>query len=796
MSPLSRLLGLLVIAGGRLAAASAPSLVEAVRFQDQPAISARLAAHPDLAAHDASGNTALHWAAINADLTTLHALLDKGADVNATNAAGATPLIYAVAHAQAVSTLLAKGADVNHATAEKTTALVAATRRPRSAAVVRLLLAHRADFTVNLPNEGSPIDIAASHGDTDTVDLLLAAGAKPHDVIGASSLGDPALVARLLDAGADLNFSPGFAGHALNFALYSNQPAIAKLLIERGADLTLRSPRGEHKTPPILWAAYTQQDDPSVARAMLAHGADPNLLSERGESALDWARDRRLQNVEAVLLAAGAKPGRSPAKQKVIPQRTLPGSETELAALTQAAIARALPLLQRTSDGFLLSGVVRQQQCVSCHQQTLPAVTYALARERGHPLDDLSIARQVQDQARYWRKQDTVIRTYERVSPQPDFPTVVGYGMMGFAALNYPADDLTDAMAWYYLDAQLPDGTWETMDYRPPMEDGPIEAVAFGIRALQLYPLRGREAECRERISLAQAWLAHAQPVTFGQQLFQLLGLGWAGESPATLRPLARAILGQQQADGGWAQLAGLDSDAWATGQALYTLATTGTVKVADPAYRRGIAFLLRTQFDDGSWYVRSRAWPFQPQFESGFPHGKDQWISAGGTAWATMALLLTQPKTLTPPPVDWMTLAVPPPAVAPATALSTRPATAAVDYARDIQPILERSCYDCHGGERKKGKFSLATRASLLKGGQSGDPAVLPGNGAASMLIAMVSDQVEDAEMPPLSKRDKHPPLSPDEIARLRAWIDAGLPWPETAPAEITPVPAVTASN
>lgn len=783
MKTLLRVLGLFVCAGGGLAAASAASLVEAVRFQDQAAITVLLATGTDLGDRDALGNTALHWAALNHDMATLQALLARGAEANAANAAGATPLIYAVASPEAVTALLARGAHVNHATANKTTALVAATRRPRSAAVVRVLLAHQADFTVSLPREGSPIDLAAGHGDTETVDLLLAAGAKPHHVVGASSLGDPALVTRLLDAGADIRFSPGFAGHALNFALYSQQPEIAKLLIERGADLTLRSPTGEHKTPPILWAAYTQQDDPTVVQAMLARGADPNLLSERGESALDWARDRRLRKVEAVLLAAGAKPGQGPAKRKIIPSRPLPATAAELAAMTQTTIARALPLLQRTSDGFLQSGVVRQQQCVSCHQQTLPAVAFALARERGHVLDDVSLARQLQDHARYWRKEDTVVHTYERVTPQPDFPVLVGYGMMGFAALNYPADDLTDAMAWFYLDAQLPDGSWESMDYRPPMEDGPIAAVAFAIRALQLYPLRGREAECRERITRARAWLARAKSVTFGQQLFQLLGLGWAGEAPAVLQPLARAILGQQQADGGWAQLNGLDSDAWATGQALYSLAIAGTLKVHDPAYRRGVAFLLRTQFDDGSWYVRSRAWPFQPQFESGFPHGRDQWISAGGTAWAAMALLLTQPKKATPAPVDWMTVAVPPPVATPAVATAPAiAATSALNYARDIQPILERSCYDCHGGDRRKGKFSLATRESLLKGGQSGDPVVLPYNSTGSMLIAMISDQVEDAEMPPLSKRDKHAPLSADEIALLRTWIDAGLSWAEPA--------------
>ena len=61
--------------------------------------------------------------------------------------------------------------------------------------------------------------------------------------------------------------------------------------------------------------------------------------------------------------------------------------------------------------------------------------------------------------------------------------------------------------------------------------------------------------------------------------------------------------------------------------------------------YRQGMAFLLRTQLGDGSWRVRTRSSPLQPLKESGFPHGRDQWISAAATAWASMALALSQPE-------------------------------------------------------------------------------------------------------------------------------------------------------
>ena len=72
-----------------------------------------------------------------------------------------------------------------------------------------------------------------------------------------------------------------------------------------------------------------------------------------------------------------------------------------------------------------------------------------------------------------------------------------------------------------------------------------------------------------------------------------------------------------------------------------------------------------------------------------------------------------------------------------------------------------------------------ITSRGGLLKGGQSGEPAIVPGYADDSLLIRNVSDVIEDLEMPPLSRRHKYPGLTPEEIERLRAWIDAGAPWP-----------------
>src|SRR5262249_26262840 len=103
------------------------------------------------------------------------------------------------------------------------------------------------------------------------------------------------------------------------------------------------------------------------------------------------------------------------------------------------------------------------------------------------------------------------------------------------------------------------------------------------------------------------------------------------GSAITDVRPL-------QRPDSGWSQLPTLASDAYATGMALYALASAG-VPAADPAYQAGLRYLLSTQATDGTWHVTTRAVGFQPYFESGYPYKQDQWISAAGTAYAIMGI-------------------------------------------------------------------------------------------------------------------------------------------------------------
>jgi mono/diheme cytochrome c family protein len=114
--------------------------------------------------------------------------------------------------------------------------------------------------------------------------------------------------------------------------------------------------------------------------------------------------------------------------------------------------------------------------------------------------------------------------------------------------------------------------------------------------------------------------------------------------------------------------------------------------------------------------------------------------------------------------------------------ALSLRPGDAApatpptVDFVRDVQPIFAANCYECHGPQKSKGKLRLDARPLAIKGGAS-NAAIVPGGSEKSVLIHRVLGEGDEDRMPL-----KHAPLTAEQIATLRAWIDQGAKWPESA--------------
>lgn len=101
--------------------------------------------------------------------------------------------------------------------------------------------------------------------------------------------------------------------------------------------------------------------------------------------------------------------------------------------------------------------------------------------------------------------------------------------------------------------------------------------------------------------------------------------------------------------------------------------------------------------------------------------------------------------------------------------------ATRTVDYAKDVQPILSRHCYKCHGPDKQESSFRLDQKGAALRGGDWGDKPLVVGKSEESPLIKAVAGLLSDLQMPPKGER-----LSAEEIGILRAWVDQGLSWPD----------------
>jgi squalene cyclase len=295
------------------------------------------------------------------------------------------------------------------------------------------------------------------------------------------------------------------------------------------------------------------------------------------------------------------------------------------------AVQRSIPLLQRTDVTFF-----EKSGCVSCHHNSLTEMSIATFRKTGFSFDDHIEQNQLKAIGAYiesWRE-----RLLQGIGI-PGGVDTVSYILLGMAAEKYPPDDATASMARFLKMHQAPNGQWLIGTHRPPIESSDIEVTAVSIRALRAYAPKTQRAEYAEAVQRAATWLANAQPRTNEDRAFQLLGLVWSGSKKEIIEKSARILLTEQHPDGGWSQLPTLESDAYATGQALVALKEARALRVTDSAYQRGVQFLLQSQLEDGTWYVQSRVIKIQPFFESGFPHGPDQWISAAATNWAVMAL-------------------------------------------------------------------------------------------------------------------------------------------------------------
>ena len=605
---------------------AAAALMEALRTGDKAAFDRVWKETPRaVGRRGPNGATPLMFATVYGDLDTMRRLLDRGANPNVADNAGATALMWAIDDVEKTKLLVRRGADVNARSADGRTPLMIASAWPGGTAAARVLLEHGANPGVKGPSrfgEVTPFLLSFQSDDAAMHRLLLERGAEPKTLNAAA-------LSLALRGECEECVTTAFKhldADAVTAAILNDAPprgigAGVVRLLSAGADPNARDVDGRTV---LMRVVASDELDEAPVKALIERGADVNARSPSGETALALAKLRGDTPVARLLIAAGARDTAAPA---AAPSNFSP------ADAPRAAVERSLPLLQKADELW-----TKKSGCVSCHHNSVAAMAVGAARANGIPVNE-TIARQQQIEAaanlERWR--DRIMQGMSIGG----FAATISYLMVGVGMTEYPPDAATDAMARYLATLQRSDGSWPHVSQRPPIESSHIQVTALSMRALQMYAPAPHRAKYQKAIDRGAAWIARATAVITEDHVFKLFGLHWSGAAPDAIVASARPLLAEQRADGGWAQLQTLESDAYATGQALVALAQSGAVAVTDPPYVRGMQFLLKTQFADGSWYVRSRALPIQPYFESGFPFGRDQFISAAATNWATTALAL-----------------------------------------------------------------------------------------------------------------------------------------------------------
>ena len=584
---------------------------------------------PGPKARDARGNSPLMYAAAIGSFESMRLLLDAGADPNAANDFTATPLMWCAGDTAKVRLLLSKGAKVDARSSLGRTPLLIAATQDGTIEVARLLIEKGADINARDKGGSSVLAQAASSNNVEVASLLIArkaevntvdeGGYTPLTIAALNGDRSAAMVRLLLEHGAKVNVKSGETAEVVKngpigigyvtplhgAAAQSNAESVEALL-KAGADVSARDVR---KATPLVFAVANDHANPKVVQLLLAHGA------ARGP-AIEWVRR---YNDPAILPLFGLSPSKVEAARRGAGARRTP----------REAITKALVVSQRAAANFLASG-----GCVSCHADHLNGMAIAAARTLGIQADYQLEARQANTTA-------TLRGSMEQQLFQVQDPAA-GVDGMEFSLLQIAAAKLepklsTDSLVHHIAAMQRKQGDWPNYGaVRPPLEDGGVSHTAYGIRALRVYPIPGRQVEFQERVERAAKWLESAEPRTTEDRTMQILGICWAGHKAPADR--VRQLVSKQRADGGWGQTDNLPSDAYATGEALWALHESG-LAASDPVYQRGVEFLLRTQKDDGAWHVVTRALAFQPYFQSGFPYDHDQWISQAGTAMATIAL-------------------------------------------------------------------------------------------------------------------------------------------------------------
>lgn len=282
----------------------AERLFEALRVGDLATLRSDLAEDPELIhSLDADGSGLLTLAAYWAGAAEVKELLERGADPNAKNDAGMAALIPATDTLEKTRLLVEAGADVDARTNDGDTALIVAAARTGSAPVVAYLLENGADVSAATKAGFTAMHRAATSGDVDTLKTLLDRGADIDAISknGRTPLLTSAIGSRLpafrylLSRNADPKLGRGAA--ITRFVARSGDLEIMKALLAGGLDLS----DSKRLNTALLWACESYTANPAVVKLLLDRGADPQAKAQDGDTPLGLARQRGYAEIVELL---------------------------------------------------------------------------------------------------------------------------------------------------------------------------------------------------------------------------------------------------------------------------------------------------------------------------------------------------------------------------------------------------------------------------------------------------------------------------------------------------------------
>ena len=205
---------------------------------------------------------------------------------------------------------------------------------------------------------------AASNGDLEVVQLLIAKGAKVNAVSGKD-------FEKTKNGALELGFFT-----PLLLASTYGPPALVRALLDAKADVNAKDVRG---MTPLMYAVTSEHQNPEIVQMLLAAGADRTAKDNKGTSADDWAlKFRRPETLKVLNLSAPPL-----------------SSET---GEGHADLSKSIALLQKSSPTFFSNG----GGCVACHHQGSTFVTVGLARDRGFAVDETAAATEVKTTHALW----------------------------------------------------------------------------------------------------------------------------------------------------------------------------------------------------------------------------------------------------------------------------------------------------------------------------------------------------------------------------------------------------------